>query len=204
MKKLMLFSFTALLFLTLGCSDDSEDDTPQIVELTQQEKEDILFMREEEKLARDVYLYAFDAYDLKIFYNIATRGEQTHMDKILTLINNYELNDPASPERGVFTDQELQELYNDLTEKVDLSLEDALIVGATIEDLDIRDLDDCEERTDKSDILAVYGALKCGSRNHMRSFDGQLTGLGIDYSAQFISQEEYDEIVNSASEKCSQ
>ncbi len=203
MKKILFISFTALFFLTASCSDSS-DDTPVTPELSQQEKDDILFLREEEKLARDVYLYAFDLYGTQVFYNIATRGEQSHMDQVLTLIEKYSLTDPASSERGVFVNNELQELYNSLTEKADLSLQDALIVGATIEDLDIRDIEIFEDRTEKTDFLAVYNALRCGSRNHMRSFDKQLIAIGVNYEPQFISQEEYDEIVNSTGEKCGQ
>ncbi len=202
MKNLFLLSFITVFFLTSGCSDDT-DDTPQIEELTQQEKDDLLFIREEEKLARDVYLYAYDLYGERTFTNIAN-SEQTHMDKVLTLIDTYNLSDPASSERGVFLNQELQGLYNDLTAQVDISLVDAFKVGATIEDLDIRDIEEFEDRTDKTDIIAAYDLLRCGSRNHMRSYDNQLSLLGINYIPQFISQDEFDEIVNSQNERCGQ
>lgn len=201
MKKLILSAFVSMLFLTVSCSDDSDDTIPPVDELTQQEKDDILFMREEEKLARDVYLYAYDIYGDKIFNNIS-KSEQTHMDKMLALINTYNLSDPASSERGVFTNAELQNLYNDLVSQVDLSHVDALLVGATIEDLDIRDLDRAEDDTDKTDILVTYDILICGSRNHMRGFYGQLILLGEDYTPQFISQDEFDEIINSDHESC--
>ncbi len=40
-----------------------------------------------------------------------------------------------------------------------------------------------------------------GSRNHPRAFVGQIEGLGIVYEAQLMSQEEVDEIIDSAVER---
>jgi len=202
MKNIIFVTITIMLLFTTSCTNDS-DDTPQIEELTQQEKDDLLFIREEEKLARDVYLYAYGLYGERTFNNIAN-SEQTHMDKVLTLINTYNLSDPASSERGVFLNQELQGLYNDLTTQVDISLVDAFKVGATIEDLDIRDIEEFEDRTDKTDIIAAYDLLRCGSRNHMRSYNNQLSLLGITYIPQFIPQDEFEEIINSQNERCGQ
>ena len=57
-------------------------------ELSPVEIEGILFMREEEKLARDVYLKLYDRWELPIFRNIAN-SEATHMEAIKTLIDRY-------------------------------------------------------------------------------------------------------------------
>ena len=53
--------------------------------MTQAEKDGLILMREEEKLARDVYLHSFDLYGVQIFSNISN-AEQTHMDRILDLL----------------------------------------------------------------------------------------------------------------------
>ncbi len=200
MKKLAFFTLIIVFTLTSSCSDDTTDENQTDI-LSQQEKDDLLFLREEEKLARDVYLYSFDKYGEAIFNNIA-RSEQQHMNQLLTLINNYNLNDSASSERGVFNNQELQGLYNDLTTLSDLSLIDALTVGAIIEDLDISDIDEFEGRTNIADILNTYDKLKCGSRNHLRSYIGRLIVSGVDYVPQFISLDEFNEIINSQKESC--
>jgi len=165
------------------------------------EESDLIYMREEEKLARDVYLYNYNLYGLKIFKNIA-KAEQTHMDRILDLLNTYNLPDPASSQQGVFSDPDLQKLYNDLIVLSKKSLLDALTVGATIEDLDISDLDECLKNTTKADIVLAYTNLNCGSRNHMRAFSGQLTGRGSSYTPQFITVIEYQDILASKHEKC--
>ena len=98
-------------------------------DLTELEIQGILFMREEEKLARDVYLALAERWDMNVFSNIA-RSEQTHMDSILTLIDLFDLEDPVgNAGQGVFLNQDLQTLYNDLIERGNMSLEEALLVG---------------------------------------------------------------------------
>jgi hypothetical protein len=104
--------------------------------------------------------------------------------------------------RGEFKNTELQEIYNYLIELSDISLLEALKVGNIIEDLDIKDLALNEARTEKIDLLSVYGSLKCGSRNHLRNFNNQLILNGGSYIPEYISQEEFETIVNSTNEKC--
>ena len=195
MKKIVLMTLLALGFTS--CSED--DSTTET--LTNTEKEDLLFLREEEKLARDVYLYAYDTYGLTISNNIS-QSEQMHMDEILALLNKYGLDDPALPTRGEFVNQELQTLYNQLTAQVDISELEALKVGATIEDLDIYDIEEFESNTDKNDLLDAYAKLRCGSRNHMRVYYSELSARGYTYEAQFISANELSDIVNSDRERC--
>ncbi|MEO2154237.1 MAG: DUF2202 domain-containing protein [Nanoarchaeota archaeon] len=111
--------------------------------LDEQEINDIEHMREEEKLARDVYLTLYNKWGLSIFKNIA-RSEQNHMNAVKVLIEKYNLEDPVEEtgdEIGKFENPELEKLYNELVEKGSQSIKDALEVGATIEDLDIYDLE---------------------------------------------------------------
>ena len=160
----------------------------------------IVFMREEEKLARDVYQLFYTQWGQPIFTNIAT-SEQQHMDAVGTLISRYKLPDPASHTgTGVFVDPELQTLFNALMSQGQSSLQAALQVGATIEDLDIKDLNERIAQTDNPDVKQVYGNLLKGSRNHLRSFVSQLSTLGVTYVPQYISQAEFDAIINSPRE----
>lgn len=193
--------FILFVFLFISC-DKAADDQELISEaLTLQEKEDLQFLKEEEKLARDVYLYAYDLCAHEVFKNIS-KSEQMHMDKVTEIMNIYQVEDLSLPERGKFTNAELQKLYDDLIEMCDRSLEDALKAGATIEDVDINDIEDFVEDTDLQDVMNMYLSLSCGSRNHMRAFTNNLTTLGIEYKPQFITEEEYIEIINNSNEKC--
>ena len=94
--------------------------------LTSTEEADLLFMREEEKLARDTYLTLYEQWELAVLSNIAS-SEQMHMNAILKLLKKYDLEDPAADtEIGEFSDEYLQQLYNTLITKGMLSALDAL------------------------------------------------------------------------------
>jgi hypothetical protein len=166
--------------------------------LTDAEKDGLLLMREEEKLARDVYQKLYEIWGKRIFDNIS-KSEQTHTTAIAALLDRYDIADPVTDDTaGVFTNETLQNLYNDLVAQGSVSLEAALTVGATVEDLDIKDLQDLLAQTDKPDITTVYKNLMRGSRNHLRAFYRQLGG---EYEAQYITAEELEQIVNSPQER---
>jgi hypothetical protein len=173
--------------------------------LSQVEKTDLLFMREEEKLARDVYLTLYETWRLAVFSNIAS-SEQSHMDALLKLLRSYRLPDPAAGNAiGEFTNPALQSLYDTLMEKGRLSALDALQVGGIIEETDMRDLASAIDRSDNADIDATYENLLCGSRNHLRAFARNLESMtGQPYAAQVITQDEVDVILNSPLEQCGQ
>ena len=166
-----------------------------ILSLSQIEADTLNFMREEEKLARDVYLVMFTYWSSKTFTNIA-ESEQTHMDAIKKLLDKYGLPDPADPQIGVFNDTELQQLYDDLVVQGANSKLDALMVGALIEEVDIEDLQTAIDQTDKQDLDRVYGNLMSGSENHLRAFVSQIELLsGEDYEAQYLPHEVVDAIL---------
>jgi len=169
-------------------------DTLSAVEI-----EGLLYMREEEKLAQDVYLTLYEKWGMRIFQNISG-SEQTHMDAVKTLLDRYDLDDPAAGlVVGVFTNATLQELYDQLIDEGSQSLADALRVGATIEEIDILDLEERIAQTDNRDIQLVYENLMRGSRNHLRAFVSTLERqAGEIYQPQYLSQTAYDVIVNTS------
>ncbi len=124
------------------------------------------------------------------------------MDKVLSLLNKYGLEEPALPNRGEFNNQTFQTLYNDFSAQVDISELEALKVGAIIEDLDIKDIGDFISRTEKNDLLDVYDKLKCGSRNHMRTYYNELLSRGFTYEPQFITSDALLNIISSDNERC--
>jgi hypothetical protein len=161
-------------------------------DLSVDEIADLLFMREEEKLARDVYLTLYDQWQMPVFHNIAA-SEAAHMEALLVLINKYGLVDSAAgKDLGVFTDPSLQTLYDQLIADGSESLSGALLVGATIEEIDIRDLQGSLAQTANADIVPVYQNLLAGSENHLRAFVSSLERqTGEVYQPQYLSQEAY-------------
>jgi hypothetical protein len=159
-------------------------------------------MREEELLAKDVYVVLYSLYNVPVFNNIS-KSETQHTLAVSTLLKKYNLSDPAENHTaGVFVNAALQALYTSLVAQGSTSLISALTVGATIEDLDIFDLHNHSTTdVDNKDILFVFGNLERGSRNHMRAFNRQLKANGVTYTPQFISQEYFDQIISSANER---
>lgn len=168
--------------------------------LNTDERATLSFMREEEKLARDVYIFLYNKWTLPIFNNISS-SEQSHMDAIVQLLNKYNLPDPVgSNGYGIFSNPLLQNLYTQLTTQGSVSLLDALKAGATIEDLDTYDLKLSLTKVDNQDIILVYNNLMKGSRNHLRSFYSNIINAGGTYTPQYITQAEFDAIINSPME----
>ena len=161
--------------------------------VTAEDESSILFMREEEKLARDVYEQLYETWGVRVFSNIA-RAEQQHMNAVLGLIDDYDLTDPVQGP-GDFANEELQELYDDLVERGSTSLEEALRVGALVEEVDIVDLIESLDKTDDAQIAFVYERLLEGSYNHLRAFVGQLDRLGVTYEPAVLEEGEYAQIV---------
>lgn len=172
----------------------------ELAELSEAEAEGIIFMREEEKLARDVYNALYEIWNYPVFTNIA-RSEQQHMDSILSLIDRYDLDDPVADDvPGVFESEALQSVYDELIALGSESLAGAFTVGATIEDLDMADLIAHIEETDNEDIALIYQNLFKGSRNHMRAFASQLDRLDVAYEAQYVSDEYLAAVLSSDNE----
>jgi len=170
--------------------------------LTADEIAGLLYMREEEKLAHDVYLTLSSQWGMNIFQNIAG-SEATHSEAVLTLINRYGLEDPAAGNGvGVFADPALQALYNQLVVEGGQSLASALRVGAAIEEIDILDLEKHLAQTDQPDIILVYQNLTAGSRNHLRAFVSILgRQTGETYQPQYLSQAAFDAIISTPTER---
>ncbi|WP_396171555.1 DUF2202 domain-containing protein [Flavobacterium sp.] len=193
--------FVALLALLMVSNSSYQGHNKTLVSLSQAEITDLKFLREEEKLARDVYLYAYDKYQLHIFDNIS-RSEQRHMDSVIYLMNKYDIQDSASTERGVFNNPDLQKLYSSLTKQVDISSVEALKAGATIEDLDINDINHFTANSTNADLLNVYEKLNCGSKNHIRAFTRSLENNEVTYAPKYISTDDYATILRGSNGGC--
>ena len=123
------------------------------------------------------------------------------MDAMPILLNRYNITDPVGPNAvGVFTNSTLQNLYNQLIVEGNISVLNAFKVGATIEDLDIFDLTNALSGIDNQDIRFVYENLSKGSRNHMRAFYKNILNSGGTYVPQYLTQADFDAIINSAKE----
>lgn len=161
--------------------------------LLPEEVEGLMLMREEEKMAHDVYSSFYDKFGLRVFANIAN-SESKHMEAVLWLINSYKLTDPASNELGVFENADIQNLYNKFMAEGVNEVE-ALKIGAFIEEYDIADLEKLISETGNMYIVRVYTNLLNGSKNHLRAFVKNLSSRNVVYQPSILSQTEYAEII---------
>ncbi len=170
--------------------------------ISPEEEAGLYYMREEEKLAHDVYTVLYEQWNQKVFSNIAD-SESTHTEAVHDLIDRYDLDDPVDDNGvGVFTDPVLQGLNDSLVATGSASLIDALQVGAAIEELDIIDIElRKQDVVDNDDIILVYDNLIKGSRNHLRAFVSNLETQGISYTPQYLDQDVYDAIISGATEQ---
>ena len=178
--------------------------------LTDELKNAMAHMGNEERLAYDVYMNLYNYHqensDTSIYqlYNIAQNSEKRHIATVQELVQRYDLNasdidvvdDNITEDNnmsndlilddmpsGVYDIPEIQELYDSLYEKGIHSQQDALEVGCMVEVTDINDLDSyisLAQNSSASDAEAVFTALRKGSYNHYWAFDSGLKNLGID------------------------
>jgi hypothetical protein len=221
MKKLLILSL--LLFAALqisACSDDTADiqthtvydaeyfkaelerlaynlGNEDIQQLSDEEIAGLVYMREEEKLARDVYITFNALYSANIFSNISA-SEQAHTDAVLLLINRYNIDDPsADMPIGAFQNEGLQALYDDLVAQGNQDLESAFLVACAIEEIDILDLIEYMDNTEYKDLELVYQHLLDGSENHLRSYVNQWENQsGVEYEPRYLSVEQYEAIIS--------
>ena len=161
--------------------------------LSASDQQGLEYMRQEEKLAGDVYAALYDTWGLQVFANIAD-AEQTHQTEVAAVMALYGVDDPVDGMgAGEFVDPDLQALHDDLVARGTVSVQEALRVGALIEELDIADLR--ARASEVGDIDALYGRLEQGSQNHLRAFVRNLDQLGVDYVPEVLEADDFEAII---------
>lgn len=146
--------------------------------ITEAQKAEILYIYQEEKVARDTYITLGNIYTSENTFARIQESEQSHIDSVEKLCIKYGVNIEGVNEEevGNFVLPELQEMYDTLVAKGQESLIDALEVGVEIEVKDIKDLEDSiAEFEGFTDVTNVFNNLKDGSENHLRAFQNALS-----------------------------
>ena len=227
MKSLVMVGVITTAFLGLiGCEKDpmsseneqyvsilnvADDGTTSVIEanlksvlieapeLTDSELDILLGMKEEEKLAHDVYIALYEKWGSLIFSNISS-AEERHMNAVIRLLEYYGSDETSVGEAGIFTIDKFQILYDELVAAGSVSIAEAYKTGLLIEEMDIKDLTEALEIVSNDNIILVFENLLKASRNHLRAFNRELTKLEITYVPVYISQDEFDQILDSPME----
>ena len=197
----ILLVFTASVPVSLvqaSALSEAITTTNTTLPLSPEEEATLLAMRVEEKLAHDVYVTLYDLWNMPIFLNIS-QSESRHTASIAKLLSAYNITDPVDDSQiGVFEDPEIQKLFTDLIAQGSVSLADAYVVGATIEEMDIIDLEEALAETDNADLERVYSNLKNGSIHHLSAFSRAIENqTGTDYIPRLMTTEEYNQLTSS-------
>ena len=150
------------------------------VTLKDAQKDELFFIYEEEKLARDVYITLGKLYPDENTFASIQLSEQRHIDAAQGLCEKYQIDisEVKEDEVGYFVSPLLQTLYDDLVAQGTESHYDALEVGVFIEELDIGDLTDLiEEVGMPADVVNVYENLREGSYNHLEAFQTAISAV---------------------------
>lgn len=166
-------------------------------ELTTADEKTLLYMIEEEKMARDVYA-AFEAKWGAAIFNHISEAEGKHFERVLGLAQSQGVKVPNAIEKnkaGQFRNKELQGMYDEFIASGSQSLEAALRVGAVLEETNYRDLSAAIAATDNVAVQNTFAQLLDASANHLRAFSRNLSKQGVDYQPGILSQEDYDAIM---------
>lgn len=145
-------------------------------ELSEEQKDTLFFIFQEEKVARDVYITLGKMYTNESTFANIQISEQEHILSAQVLCERYGIDTSGVnlSQEDDFVGQlelhEMQELYNQCIELGQVSLLEALKVGRLIEVTDIDDLERAAEGM-PSDVVRVYESLKDGSLNHLDAFE---------------------------------
>ncbi|HPA97112.1 MAG TPA: DUF2202 domain-containing protein [Methanothrix sp.] len=181
--------------LSLTGGEAAADDGAALAALTAREKDGLLFIWEEEKAARDLYNGLYEKNNMTIFLDLV-RSESSHMDQARAVMEKHGLAVPPD-EPGIFQNQTLQEMHDQLLAEGLQSDQDALTVAAVFEEISIVDLEKELSASQAEDVRTVYEGLLAGSRKHLRSYVSDLEGQGIEYQPRYLEAEQFQEIVKS-------
>ena len=181
--------------LSLTGGEAAADDGAALAALTAREKDGLLFIWEEEKAARDLYNGLYEKNNMTIFLDLV-RSESSHMDQARAVMEKHGLAVPPD-DPGIFQNQTLQEMHDQLLAEGLQSDQDALTVAAVFEEISIVDLEKELSASQADDVRTVYEGLLAGSRKHLRSYVSDLKDQGIEYQPRYLEAEEFQEIVKS-------
>ncbi|MEO5341514.1 MAG: DUF2202 domain-containing protein [Magnetococcus sp. MYC-9] len=167
-----------------------------VTPLSAVDRANLLIMREEEKLARDLYLEMHRLWGASLFKSVASE-EQEHMDAMARLLVRYQLPDPVGNNpAGRFVNTTLTTLYQSLLQRGRQSVDEALKVCALQEEINILDLDVAIQASTPADIRTTYMELRRDSFNHLRAFAHGLELRGTAYQGTRLPQQTVQTILH--------
>lgn len=162
--------------------------------LTADEIEFLYAMREDEKLARDLYAYFWTRYPTAPQIQRISKAEESHIAAIETVLDYYEISYPAMSAPGVFEDSTRQALYDELALKSETMLE-AFQTMAFVEDRDLFAYKMVQSQITNANLSLLIENMIKASTNHLKAAIRQIFVRDGSYTSIYLSAEEYDAII---------
>jgi len=154
----------------------------------------LMYLHDQEKLARDINRTFYYTWGKPIFASIA-ESEQRHMNVLRAILDYYYLSALVeTDEVGVFGAHHHTEAFTDLVNQGEVSLTEAYRAVGYLEEWDIREIRGSIEFTQDQALIDTFSNLLAGARNHLRVFAARSNSLGYAYQAQMLKQSEVDDI----------
>ncbi len=173
LSKMLIAGTSSIALLSSSAYAKGRKSVATTAKLKEEQLDELYFIYQEEKLARDVYITLGEMYPAENTFASIQLSEQRHIDAAQELCEKYKIDLSRVNEDGVgnFDIDILQKLYTTLVEKGSESLTAALEQGVYIEELDIGDLTHAiDDLGMPDDVIRVYENLREGSYNHLESF----------------------------------
>jgi|GEM_PF-719649 len=167
--------------------------------LSDAEIADINYLQEAEKMQLDLYGALASQYSNAPVFAALQQNEQAFYTADDVVLQKYGLANPAQGTPGVYSDTQLQNLYNRLNSQGGL-LTDSYAVAAQSEEIHIADISAALSRTNNSDLQYLYTQDLAISRNNLRSIIAALTAAGGAYAPQYLSTDAFNAIIGSPME----
>ncbi len=176
-----------LLAWLVGCG-------PQI---TETEAGDLQLLREEEKLARDLFR---DWSDRSELFGAVAHSKQLHFEIVGALLQRHQVTDRTLGGEGLYVFPQLQTLHQELLARGGSTELEALAAGAELHERDLVGLEEAAGRSQLEDVRASLAEIQRGARNHLRGCVEELALQGVDYAPRLLSPEAFAAIINSPRE----
>jgi hypothetical protein len=164
--------------------------------LGESDRRTLLYVSEQEKLARDLYASLSETWRLDVFHT-TSGSEDIHADALRTLLARYRLPDPSQGlGRGEFTSVDLAERYDDLIARGRFSPVEALKAAASVEELEIQDIGSRLRRVQAPELQNVLENVVASDKHHLRSLVVALRRLGHTYAPSRLPREQFDTILD--------
>jgi hypothetical protein len=164
--------------------------------LSPSDRSTLLYVSEQEKLARDLYAALSETWRLDVFHT-TSGSEDIHADALRTLLGRYKLPDPAlGLSRGEFSREDLAERYDDLMARGRFSPVEALKAAASVEELEIEDMGARLLHVQAPEIQSVLESVVASDKHHLRSLVVALRKLGHTYTPVRLPREQFELIID--------